>query len=390
MFPKGPIRRGAEVPTRISERSGFLTEIENRPIAGKERRRVCAAAHKKTRGDAHHHDGMKRMTAIAVAVALSVVGLCGSARADEKPWRVLPTAPELKGEGGLSLLAASGNGEVWVAGSEKTVCAEIQMPPLGTSSLCSFDAAVQQWDGERWVDRRPPSAWGLKLKYMDASAPTNVWISGTLLGTNYLARWDGKRWHRALLPPRCTWNEPLRIAAVGAGDEVWGVSSSDCVVRHRNGFWKAYPGIGKRVSSLTAAGPNDLYFEVGTGDGAKVVHWDGSAFSDFPVPAGSAPIVEAARPGAVYFSGDNQGLRLVADGVTTVIPHAPSPIRGYKLGGDGTLWAFKQTAALRWDGTAWRSSPLPGTPVYWGFDVAPDSSGTAWDLGADGSVHTNG
>ena len=50
----------------------------------------------------------------------------------------------------------------------------------------------------------------------------------------------------------------------------------------------------------------------------------------------------------------------------------------------------RDPAAVRWDGTAWHSSPLPGKPVYWGFDVAPDSSGTAWDLGADGSVYTNG
>src|SRR4051812_10341130 len=127
----------------------------------------------------------KPLTAMVAAVILMMPGM---AQAEERPWREVPL-PTLWPEFGITHVAAAGPNETWIAGYEGIQC--IPLPWPRGNKLCSGNTIVRKWNGTQWENRNPLGLLIYAVNDLQASSPTNVWVTG---GNNYLARVEGSHW----------------------------------------------------------------------------------------------------------------------------------------------------------------------------------------------------
>lgn len=314
-------------------------------------------------------------------------GLCGPATAAEPVWKEVPEV-SLRSAKETGSLAVTRPGEAWISATEGYACL------IYSWKICTWDAAVKQWTGGRWVDRKPPNAWLLDDPRISASSPTNVWLFGTRFEESKLARWNGTRWIEPGVP-ECARRSWIQMFPVGASDAWLLGPGQDCLYRYHDGVWTpvavpdgdGYPW----YQELRIAGPDDIYFRADYSNVPRFFHWDGTAFTEYTAPPNATGIELAGSSGQYYKVSDDPGLLRVHDGVTTRIPKAPSQETlqpYYVLDAAGDLYTSHEKSSLRWDGTAWRASdPAPGGYVR-GLVPVPDRPGAFWSLGGDTDVLT--
>lgn len=323
---------------------------------------------------------MKRAWMIG-AVAALVAGLAAPAHAAERPWRTTDAPPGLWPESGLTDVTAPGPQDIWAAGFEGHSCVDWSWPGMGAGSVRSSNAIVREWNGSSWLNRNPPGAWNLEIQDIDASAPGNVWLSGSKMGQGYLARWDGSRWTQVALPESCKTATYLQLEAVDGG--VWAVNG--CLARWRNGTWTTYD-IDAFIHRIHAVSDTELW-----ADGSRLgpygpamARWDGSRWSEPDVPDGYTDLLTAGPSGVLLSGPGKTDLMLRRDDTWTAIPKPPSAYLSYRIADDGSLWTGTdptKPGALfyRFDGDTWNSTPMPaqtgtGSRNRGGFDYTPVST----------------
>lgn len=280
----------------------------------------------------------------------------------------------------LQGVAVSPQGDVWAVGHldgppygavalHRTSTRFVQVPvPRGTEelrgvvALSATDAwavgmdGVLHWDGRRWS--RAPGASG-SLWSISASAPDDVWTVGTGAGGLLVLHWDGKRWRSVPFAP-----------VPAASQSASGGKTYD--------FFSYLEGV-------LALGPDDVW-TVGTGSDQKPIaaHWDGTSWLLYPVRATFTGLGSlAADPsGHVWASGGLSGGAVAAewDG-------AAWRLRGPRVGASGAVavrkgevWAVRDDAVARWNGTAW--APLEKRhPEIALESLAVDAQGSVWAAG---------
>jgi hypothetical protein len=184
-----------------------------------------------------------------------------------------------------------------------------------------------RWDGSAWSD------WGsahaaelpadLSIGSIWASSPSDVWLVGYALETGWVMHWDGSSWS-SLSGARVEKEPALRDVGIGA---VWAASARD--------VWAI--GTGSQVY----AGPRE----------GRIVHWDGSAWSDLTPAMGQGPAPGGMDLEAIWGASSDD------------------------------VWAVGVDTILHWDGTSWSdwlaAHPFPEHwyPDEWSAFVADWGAG---------------
>jgi len=353
-------------------------------------------------------------------------------------WALLPASslsgsslPSGATEGEVLSVSALSAHDAWFAGLN------------GDPDLSDFNANAWQWNGR---SVKPPSAQIPDLPLTSArpgaanqlagpgsfDSDTDGWVLTSIPGTinplisfDTAEHWHGGRWTltpTAVSPHPATVGLMLSDVAALSPANAWAVGGFyqvgpgiepgavpiGALIEHWNGtFWSIVPNPASSQPSttllgLTAASPTDIWavgYQAGAGSSGSIVplaeHWDGTAWSIVPVPAGnqiSDLYAVSVAGGQAWAAGgqvepgtQNTSVPLIEhwDGRAWTVQQLPdagnSLLRAIYAASPDDVWASGLFAVqagltdvfLHWDGHTWTTVPLPG-PREWdlSYDVS--------------------
>jgi len=246
---------------------------------------------------------------------------------------------------------------------------------------------LNRWDGTAW-QRYKETDLGPKNSYTDSNFVLDgeeVWAP-TETGVQH---WDGKRWQSYREVP-----VSRGASIVAAGGQVWVIDSSGNFSHFEGGRWRSH--------KLVAPGLNWTEDQNGwrspqlarTPDGALWLAYDGIWRFDGAnweqVTAGTDDLKDAYLVGAagnLLWLSDQDGLRSVSmDGRNwTFYPPAQTGLAQEAhdvASAGGRTWFASGTGLVEFDGTHWRSLPLPVPGVAGIQRVAAGLDGALWVIGS--------
>jgi hypothetical protein len=259
---------------------------------------------------------------------------------------------------------------------------------LGNSQLTPVASPqyAADWDGSRWtitplaVDPDPASATQptLQMSAIASLSASDAWAAGSFYtlpqptpepAGAVIEHWDGTQW--AIVPnpdSAASTDSYLDALTVVSPSDIWAVGGQNAngaggqtpLVEHYNGTaWTVVPApagaVPAEFSAVSAEGPSDVWAvgaqtDPGTGKATGLVeHWNGTAWS---VVTGLPPL-----------SGNSE--------------HPSSELLSVYAASPTDVWATVKTVLastdlgmenfLHWDGTSWTLVPVPG-PQEYGLD----------------------
>jgi photosystem II stability/assembly factor-like uncharacterized protein len=193
-------------------------------------------------------------------------------------WRIIP-APVPEGTLGAALLDVEefAPDDAWAVGFTQILDGTVPDPEGGTSEyLDHFEPVLRHWDGTAWRTAPVPAgvadSWWLLS--MAATSPDDIWAVGrTAELAPVVVHYDGTIWSGVPLPTTHAANGELRGVVARGPRDVWAVG-------------------GARTAD-------------GEGAEAFALHFDGTAWREVPMPAGTGVLDHAtALPKGVAFAGN--------------------------------------------------------------------------------------
>ncbi|HEY3952831.1 MAG TPA: hypothetical protein VGM53_05605 [Streptosporangiaceae bacterium] len=324
-------------------------------------------------------------------------------------WKLVATPASLGANAQMTGAAVVSGKDVWFPGSTFTPGVAAEQP------------WVLHWNGHSLkpaatVPQGPFTTRDTSAGSFDSA--TDGWVLGrsTILPVaypQYAARWHGGRWTITPLAvsPNPTSNGNIALNAVAslAPGNAWAVGSFSTLVplgamiEHWDGTqWNVVPNpassqTGAELNAITVVSASDIW-AVGQQENAASVtvpfaeHWDGTAWSVVPVPAGNSPshflAVSADSAGDVWAVGaqtepgtSDTGVNLVEhwDGtawsVVTGLPDlGNSELQQVYAASPTDVWATVYAPRtdtdlgvdnfLHFNGTSWTTVPAPGPHEY--------------------------
>lgn len=190
---------------------------------------------------------------------------------DGTRWSVVDDPAAERENVGLSAVAATGSGDIWAVGENRTSGDTQQIAPL-----------VEHWDGTRWTVVDLPldaPVFFAGLSGISATRNGSVWAIGYTLDKPssqggvpepLVARHDGTSWHLVSAPPDLRGNRPATIYGSSA-DDAWTVATNpqtgeSTFLHWAGGKWVAVPvpgpeeyGLTYQYADIGGTGPADVW-----------------------------------------------------------------------------------------------------------------------------------
>jgi len=232
-----------------------------------------------------------------------------------------------------------------------------------------FNASLLHWDGltlsvtgewEGHIGPVPVAIFGTSADDVIA-----IGTAGSR-GSDAALRWNGTTWSPQSVGQRSGFSALWGSAA----SDVWAVGASDrraAIERWDGVMWSAYTIDAAALTSVWGSGPSDVF---AVGEAGTILHFDGTTWTPTSrglpdgAPSRSAQAIWSAGPNDVWIAGDGAILRWDGTVARTSLS-APHTFEGLWGSGPSDVWAvgsahfpFMQSAAKRWDGSAWIDMPL--------------------------------
>lgn len=236
----------------------------------------------------------RRLLVAALAVALTVVAVIGSAAAEPRSWQHLPVPAQVRPQAALNEAVALGPERAWAVGAD-AVGREAPGFPL-----------VLRWDGTAWQRQSLPRVgWQGELLSVAATSPGALWAVGRdSAGGARLLRFDGTAWSESRPP-----HGVVLSKAVAGGGETWLIGSragAQVLLRWDGRGWQDMPVPPGAVYGLHLKAADDVWAAGDTHSGAAVSHWDGQEWRQTIVsgfPRSAVGSVLAVSPTEVWAGG---------------------------------------------------------------------------------------
>jgi hypothetical protein len=324
----------------------------------------------------------------------------GAVLAEAQPtfpvWGSVPSPNASGKQNVIHGIAASGFGDVWAVGEYNS-----GVVPTATGRR----TVIEHWDGIQWSvvpsSQLDPSGYdGVFLEDIVALGSNDLWAVGhaddysSLESATVIAHYDGSAWTRVTSPNPGGSANPDKLMAVAAlgPNRIYAVGTTgyperSLILRWNGVAWQPVPNNCQgALQAISIAGPSLIFAASST----QVCRFDGSGWSDFPVPSAIYPFFHAFRAVAAlsendvwvagariqeiftgtgsYFVFRSQALHwngsqwteytnLPGSEITALLAATPTRIWGVGTVNPGSL-------ILEWDGVQWSSTPAPSPLGY--------------------------
>ena len=358
------------------------------------------------------------LTLTATSTIMAVVAATAPASAAAGAWSQVPVPHS--GVQFTSLQAVDGrtDGDAWAVGYVQ--------PPTATPTY----PISLHWTGAAWTDVPVPlQGIGTTLWGVSGSAADDAWAVGSvsthppgyhIVVSPIAMHWNGAAWSPVTVPGGGTL---MGVADLGPAN-AWAVGDT---VKHWDGTaWSSVTtpspnpsGVGPgSFTAIAARSANDVW-AVGSYSprrhvtAAFAIHFDGTAWSLVPMPAGlqvwsvtsvgasdawavgqlnPATVQDTIQPAMVHWNGT--AWSVVAG---PAIPGNGGYLRGVSARATGDVWAvgpqllgdtpYVAPLTEHWDGTRWTqvAAPNAGAPDLWAVSGRPGTTHT-WTVGNQAAV----
>lgn len=268
---------------------------------------------------------------------------------------------------GISSIAVTSNGGLWFA---------------TTGGAVSIGVGVFYFDGKTWTHYT--KANGLAADEISASAVAPdgaIWFGSICCG---VSRFDGKSW-RTYTTGNGLANNDIRSILVAPDGAVWFGSADAGVSRYDGKGWQSYlPG--NDVGPMLALPDNSLLLTSG-GASAKLTHFDGQRWTNYPTPwtdAGKYTSAMSIAPnGDLWFGTEASGVYRLSGttwtNYSTKDGLASDEIHSVAVAKDGAAWVCTTNGLSEFDGQKWTTFTLEDDGGnHWIGPVLAAPDGSIW------------
>jgi hypothetical protein len=172
-------------------------------------------------------------------------------------------------------------------------------------------AGLFHWDGANWTDLSPPGLpSGSRVIEMRVLGPNEAWLinsyplpvnpqNGNLYYQSMVLHWDGAGWTQVPLPAEAQPVANLVTLWATTSNDVWMGGDIIQPTVTQNGYlfhWDGtairlvdfgpFQGTRQFIEGIWASGPSNVWVSGGSAIGAKLSHYDGSAWTEIGIPSG--------------------------------------------------------------------------------------------------------
>ncbi|HEX8220567.1 MAG TPA: S-layer homology domain-containing protein [Chloroflexia bacterium] len=257
------------------------------------------------------------------------------------------------------------------------------------------------------------------LEDVDMLSVSDGWAVGSQGNSVHIERWNGSSWNPMPPPAGLLPYSTLHGVSVLSSNDAWAVgsqgsdsyASAQTLMLHWNGTqWSVVqsPSPGSSWNALydvEALAPDDVWAVGVIDSGPSIIHWDGTAWTNFPVPitqSGPLRSIYAPGPNDIWAVGEGgphvtQMNLLHWDGVAWRMIKSPSvpghedegaSLYGIHGLGPNDIWAVGDQGnefpmTLHWNGSEWSAVPNAAPSFGWStlMDVVAVTATEAWAVG---------
>jgi hypothetical protein len=207
-------------------------------------------------------------------------------------WQQM-TLPAGMSSGALEHVQVFSPGDAWAVGTASTAASQL--------------VVASHWDGTSWTQMATPFATknGLSVSAISGSSASDIWAVGlTETGgysgkkfTSVALHYDGTQWAKVAVPDQKGLKD---VSAVAPGD-AWAIAANGGVLQWNGTAWRVQKRLGLDFTQICALSGTDVW----VAGVAGLAHFDGSAWTRSPLPAGIDELTghAALAPSAAWFSG---------------------------------------------------------------------------------------
>jgi hypothetical protein len=228
----------------------------------------------------------------------------------------------------------------------------------------------------KWRVVRPFAIAGGYVSDVEAFSRTDTWILSTSLAgdKNFIGHWNGRHWRFE----RLSLDGVADAFSVSSSQDIWVVGRTlglQPLIAHFDGrAWTQFPvplgpNVEAGLSDVVALAPDDMWavgssltYRPGAHAVALIMHWDGHDWTTVAVP------------------GDEEGL----SGIAALSPHDI-----WALGGDKEEPSGLVATVLHWDGTGWHDVSVEPAAVSFS-GVTAVSRTNVWAVGSTAGTARRG
>jgi hypothetical protein len=335
-----------------------------------------------------------RLKTICCTLLLSTPALCFG------QWNLVPSPDIDSFHNNIYGIGGSGPNDVWTVGS-------YQKFNTGTASY-ETENLLMHWNGSGWTPYFHTVAGNTgedAINDVVAFSPTNAYAGG--LYTNgltatkpQLMHWNGTAWADVPMPAVCNNGSITSLKAFSATD-IWaggtlndGIMDSTYMLHFNGTTWNAMPVLplglsAVNIQDIDGTSSTDLWAVGGSNVGTLAMHFDGTSWTDVPIPLAQFPGLGTA--GHVKAIGHNSIVLIVDDfaGSVKLLLYEGSTWSAITVppGGSNSLYPvvisatnifhWANTGIYHFDGTGWTvvdTVTQPGSPDVTASAILPDGS----------------
>jgi hypothetical protein len=254
------------------------------------------------------------------------------------------------------------------------------------------------WNGSDWAVHPPPDQTSFGA--LAATSLDNVWVSGLPFGVPHRFHWNGTSWETPETP--ADRGLPLGMWIDGDG-RVWAGQDNAQIRVFHDGAWETKT-VGDNLVTAAFGTADDEIWAI-TSLPARALHWNGSTWTEFPLPHdkpyflsriwGSAPDDYWIAAGAPGNNVTERHLMHWNGSAWTVEAHGAEPDDEFPSGfkavwgsSASDVYAVSGTTLWHFDGHAWADThrDWAGTGRGGGNDVFGSGADDVWVTIGDGNV----
>lgn len=305
-------------------------------------------------------------------------------------------AKQLNGKGWTSYIPQGWSKQFQQTG-EYPIVSSIIETVNGTLWFATRGVGAYRFDGKTWTHFTMENGLPFdEISSMTVAPDDAIWFGAI----NHASRFDGKTWTSYVTENGLANGDDIRAITFSTDGALWMGTGSHGVSRFDGRGWQNYmlqdSSQENLVTPIFILPDNTLLFSSSIGSSAKLIHYDGQRWTNFPTPwtdQGKYTVDMATTSnGDLWFATEFSGVYRFSENTwtnyTTKDGLVSNEIHSVAVAKDGSVWVGTASGVSRFDGKKWGTYVLENdTGNKWIGSILAANDGSVWLAYAGGIAH---